>query len=107
MLAGSIAAECGTYCLPTPGAFAGVPGSTRRSDVTCGIAATPWLARSTSGPAAGDSVFAARKRRSLTPSLAAKVLGHTTVRKQQHNYMTRVIANGDGVPGPHRRRVPV
>jgi hypothetical protein len=107
----TIAAPRGVFGMRSPGAFPRVTGGVCLDGVNGTVTGTGVPSSHAVAPAAG-SAFGMRKRvaaavwRAGQPFSAQTLLGHASVRTQ-YNYTTRVIANGDDAPGPHRRRVPV
>jgi hypothetical protein len=117
----TIAASHGYFGVPTLGAFWRVPGAVRPEGVVGTVAdstGTTVAHAVTAKPVVSAAVpgLGGRKRVSAVsatgqpslgqPPFGQRAFGHTAVRKQ-YIYMTRVVANGDDAPGPHRWRVPV
>ncbi|HKB29540.1 MAG TPA: hypothetical protein VKD26_01755 [Streptosporangiaceae bacterium] len=117
----TIAAPRGAFGMRTAGAFPRAKGGVCLEGIVgtgtdTGVPVVHAVTLGAVGPAAGP-VFVMRKRvapavwragqaLSGQPLSGSAVLDRMTVRTH-YNYTTRVIANGDDAPGPHRRRVPV
>ncbi len=116
MLTETMIASRDGFGLRTMGAFPHVRGEVCLEGGT-GLIATVTAARVTGAvtagavASAGAPAFSARKRVSPAWALGQAPFGQVasaqkTVRTHDI-YMTRVIANGEGALGPHRRRTPV
>jgi len=93
--------------LRAPGTFSHVAGAWRFAGAAGGGAPASSAVEAPFGTLAGGPAFDMYKPEIVATPLANTALGHTTVRTQPTHNMTRVMAIGDGTPGPHRWRLPV